>query len=67
MTEQEAQLPIMVILDKKGYLIAAGAPEHINQEDVIKAAKAGCIIKTITLKEYGEANYKWLCSKPKQQ
>lgn len=57
--------PVLVILTQDGYLVRAGQPpsDLKGKREVGEYAMEGYVIKTITIKEYRETNYKWYWEK----
>jgi hypothetical protein len=51
--------PVLVVTDKADKLVHAGEPVGFTDELLGGYARQGYTIKTITIKEYREANYKW--------
>ena len=62
----EDNRPVLIVTDKEGYLVQAGAPDAITGKQALKYIHAGYTSKTITLKEYRETNYTWIYDKPKK-
>lgn len=59
--------PVLIVTDKDGYLISAGAPENKTGDDLLSIVKAGHNINQRTTKEYRETNYTWIYDKPKTE
>lgn len=55
--------PIKVVFDPDGYVEAAGDPKCFKAKDMKQYDKPGYVIKTMTFKEYQDANYKWIWDK----
>lgn len=64
--DERDELPVMVVLDKDGYLIRVGQPTMKLSKETKRIVMQGGMIKTIPFKEYRTANYKWIYDKPKQ-
>lgn len=64
--DERDELPVMVVLDKDGYLIRVGEPTMKLSKETKKIVTDGGTIKTIPFKEYRAADYKWIYDKPKE-
>lgn len=51
--------PVLVVLNKSRKLVHAGQPSTFNKKQLGEYAKEGHQIKTITIKKFREAKYKW--------
>jgi len=65
--DERDELPVMVVLDKDGYLVRVGQPTMKLSKETKKIVMNGGTIKTIPFKEYRTAEYKWIYDKPKNQ
>jgi hypothetical protein len=56
---------VLVVLDQDDYLIEAGDPDCMDKKRALDYVKSGYTMKTMTLKTFKEANYKWVYGKPR--
>jgi hypothetical protein len=58
---KETDAPVLLILDREGFLVRAGKPPNTLKEkrEVGQYAIEGYTLKTITIEEYRRTNFKW--------
>ncbi len=64
MEDERDELPVMVVLDKDGYLVRVGQPTMKLSKEIKRMLMNGGTVKTISFKEYRLADYKWIYDKP---
>lgn len=60
----DPQPPVMVLLDKEGYLISCGDPDCVPKKELLNCVKEGGTVKTISYEEYTATKFTWIYSKP---
>lgn len=56
--------PVLIVLDKEGYLVQAGDPKCLNKKDALRYAQSGYTMKTISIGEYRATKFNWIFDKP---
>lgn len=59
MTTEDEKEPVLVVVNKSRKLVHAGHPDTFNKKLLGGYAKEGHQIKTVTIKKFREAKYKW--------
>ncbi len=59
--------PILVVIDKEGYITAAGEPKTFTGKDLREYTTNGCDIKNMLHSEYLKLPNKWIFDKPEPQ
>jgi len=63
--EQKDNRPVLLLIDKDGYLVSAGDPDSKSNTEIGQHVKSGGTCKTITITEYRLSNFVWAFEKEK--